>query len=568
MHVRTWTWIILGLLVLVIGRPVAVSSDQLPVLLDELTVAGNDFTAGTGQDFVVTANGLTLADAALTAVYTSPEIETPIAFNALVPHWTAAIPEGTTMDIMLRTRAAGDWSQWFHVHAHEDWLLPEEPVIVGDMITVPEADGTHRFVQFSVSFGREMSLLTPTLNAFALTFIDSTAGPTTEELVDQQQALDEAGDADGKTAGYARPAVVSRQVWCTDPACNYSDGLEYYPATHLIVHHTATSNSSSDWAATVRAIWRIHTNPPSDDCTICRGWGDIGYNYLVDRNGVIYEGHLNEDYHNLDVIGIHASAANTGSMGVALLGTFTTPEEDPVSSVPPQVMLNATANLLAWKASQRSIDVYGASRLPNVGWGLPQLMGHRDVYGGTSTLCPGGEVHKLLPWLRDQVAARLDYTAPYIAVDELSSAFTRSNTAWFEAPGGCGDNGHAYYAWSTTDPAQSTHWGEWRPVIPEDSRYWIWVYAPYCDTGRAETASATYQVYHADGIQTVTVSHQDNVGLWMLLGKFELKAGNSTIIRLTDLTTTDSDLGVWFDAIRVQNANSVPHAIMLPVILR
>jgi len=195
-------------------------------------------------------------------------------------------------------------------------------------------------------------------------------------------------------------------------------------------------------------------------------------------------------------------------------------------------------------------------------------MGHRDVHGGTGTLCPGGELHNLLPWLRDQVATRLNYTPPYITVDELSSAFSRSNTPWLEAPGGCGYNGHAYYAWTTTDPAQSSNWGEWQLAIPEDGRYWIWAYAPYCDTGRAETAGAIYEIHHASGIQQVTASHQANVGLWLYLGEFELLAGNSTRIHLTDLTTTDSGVGVWFDAIRIQQANSLPHAIMLPVILR
>jgi len=570
MRLKTWAFVKLGLLGFVIGWPAAVSSNQPPVVIEELTIAGADFKPGMGREYTVTASGLTIAGAAFTAVYTSSEIEAPIAFNAVVPYWRAIVPEGTTLEIRLRTRAAaGEWSQWFHLHAHDDWSLSGEELAIGDVITVAAEEETHRIVQFSASLSREMSLLAPRLNQFGLTFIDSTAGPTTAELLARQRALDEAqGAGNGEVAaGYARPAVVSRQVWCTDPACLYSEGLEYRPATHLVVHHTATSNSSSDWAATIRAIWRIHTDPPSPSCTICRGWGDIGYNYLVDQNGVIYEGHFNADYDELDVIGVHASAANTGSMGVALLGTFTTPAEDPVTSVPPPAMLNATADLLAWKASQRGIDVYGAARLPNVDWGLPQLMGHRDVHGGTGTLCPGGELHNLLPWLRDQVAARLNYTPPYVTVDELSSAFSHSNTPWLETPGGCGYNGHAYYAWSTTDPAQSSNWGEWQPAIPEDGRYWIWAYAPYCDTGRAETGGAAYEIHHADGIKRVTASHQANVGLWIFLGEFELKAGDSTRIRLTDLTATDSGVGVWFDAIRLQNANSLPHAIMLPVVI-
>lgn len=567
MQTKLHTLITLLGLLLAIQKPAATSLAQ-PILIDELTITEQDFTPGTGQDFTITARGLTIAGDAFTALYTSPEIETPIPFNAIVPHWLAATPGASALEIRLRTRAAASpWSQWFHLHPHDDWS-PDEAITVADLITVPAAAERHHFIQFSVTFSRDSSSLAPALNQVGFTLIDSTAGPTTAELLARQRALDEAGGRNGEATGYERPTVVSRQLWCTDPACSYSEGLEYHPATHLIIHHTATSNSSSDWVATIRAIWRIHTDPPSPTCTICRGWGDIGYNYLVDRDGVIYEGHLSQDYHNLDVIGVHASSANTGSVGVALLGTFTTPAEDPVTGVPPPAMLDATADLLAWKAGQRGIDVYGALRMPNVSWGLPQLMGHRDVYGGIGTLCPGGELHNLLPWLRDQVAARLNVTPPYVTIDEQSSAFSRSSGPWLEAPGGCGYNGHAYYAWSTTDPAQSTHWGEWRPPVPKDGRYWIWVYAPYCNTGRAETAGAVYQVHHARGVQTATVSHQDNVGLWILLGAFELEAGNSTLIRLTNLTNADSGVGVWFDAIRLQNANSLPHAIMLPVIIR
>ena len=70
-------------------------------------------------------------------------------------------------------------------------------------------------------------------------------------------------------------------------------------------------------------------------------------------------------------------------------------------------------------------------------WGLPHLMGHRDVYGGLSTLCPGGNAYNLLPYLRDQVAQRINFVSNYIYIDELSAAFTKSNNTWHEGPRGC-----------------------------------------------------------------------------------------------------------------------------------
>ncbi|RMH01444.1 MAG: hypothetical protein D6706_01760 [Chloroflexi bacterium] len=552
------TLILLSLIFLgAIWPEISVASNHSPqAIITELTYAGNTFPQTENTGILITDAGLTLADNVNTAVYLSPILTAPATFNVVIPQWIADIPDGTSMGIMLRTaKTPENWSEWFEIEAQPDWMLPGEPDTVGAMIAVPAADVTHQYIQVMISFGRYTDMPAPVLQQLRLTFIDATAGPTEEELLAQQQALDATNPAAETETAYPRPTVISRQVWCIYDDCNYTTGLEYEPVTHMIIHHTVSSNDSSDWAAVVRAIWNFHT--------YTRGWGDIGYNYLVDLNGVIYEGHNSEDYLNLDVVGTHAAIANAGGMGVALIGTFTTPEEYSVSGTPSQAMLDATADLLAWKASQRNIDVYDAARMVNTSWGLPQLMGHRDVYGGTATLCPGGNAYNLLPWLRDAVASRLNYVSPYIYVDELSGNFTKSNSTWHEGPRGCGNNGHSYYTWSTTDPAQSTNWGEWRPNVPENGRYLIEVYAPYCDTGAPETDGATYEIQHANGTSTVVVSHNNNVGLWMPLGEFDLQAGQNTVIRLTDLTATDSGRGVWFDAVRLkmvppQATNSLP----------
>lgn len=80
-----------------------------------------------------------------------------------------------------------------------------------------------------------------------------------------------------------QPAVISRAAWGADESYRFrADGTEksppvLYPIQKLIVHHTVTSNADPDPAATVRAIYRYHA--------IDRGWGDIGYNFLVDAGG-------------------------------------------------------------------------------------------------------------------------------------------------------------------------------------------------------------------------------------------------------------------------------------------
>jgi hypothetical protein len=185
-------------------------------------------------------------------------------------------------------------------------------------------------------------------------------------------------------------------------------------------------------------------------------------------------------------------------------------------------------------------------------------MGHRDVYGTTE--CPGEQAHAILPWLRDEIARRIGFVSPHVYVNETSGAFTKSNLGnWWTAPKGCGYNQHAYYTWSTTNPASSTNWGEWRPNLPTSDYYEVEVYAPYCDTGRGETYGARYEITHAGGTATVAANHQENVGLWMSLGTFYFNAGTSGKVRLTDITTTDSGRGVWFDDIRLRPSSALPN---------
>jgi hypothetical protein len=407
--------------------------------------------------------------------------------------------------------------------------LPGDELVTGDMLVVPADDVTHDRLQFRTHFRRQPGEAGPRLEAVRLTFIDASAGPTTQELIEQQKALSSPA-ATQATDSYPKPFVVSREAWCDDPACTYSDGLQYEPVTHLILHHTVTS-STGDSAATVRAIWRYHT--------FTRGWGDIGYNYLVDVNGVIFEGHLGGD----DVVGTHAAGANAGSMALSLIGNF-------VDVTPPQAMMEAAADLFAWKADQKDIDVYDAGYLPDVSWGLPKLMGHRDVYG--TTQCPGDKAHALLPDLRDAVAQRIGFTPPHLYYDEKEARtnFTRSASGWNIGPRACGIDTNAYYAWSTTDPGDDIYWAEWRPQVDVPGRYQLSVYAPYCYTQARDTNGAVYRITDANGSSTVTVDQEDNLGIWVPVGEYQF-GGTSSSVRLTNLTSTDDDWGLWADALRL-----------------
>ena len=176
------------------------------------------------------------------------------------------------------------------------------------------------------------------------------------------------------------PPIVPRSAWGADESLRRGTP-DYAPSVRFaIVHHTAGPNdySPSQAAAIMRGIQTYHVKS--------NGWNDIGYNFLVDRYGTVYEGR----YGGIDrnVIGAHARGFNTGSVGVAVIGTFAD------SAVPPAAS-RALEKLLAWRLDLAHVDpgatvsvVSGGSErfLPGVPVTLRAVSGHRDT-GQTS--CPG-----------------------------------------------------------------------------------------------------------------------------------------------------------------------------------
>ncbi len=149
----------------------------------------------------------------------------------------------------------------------------------------------------------------------------------------------------GPPSGYPKPTVYSRSSWNADAAvCNPS----FCTVTHIAMHHTAGASeyNSPNWstsAANVKAIQSYHM--------YTRGWCDIGYNFLIDVHGYIFEGRGGGD----DVRGAH-DGYNCGSMGVAMMGYFHTPYNQTLNTA----MKNSFCELGAWKCDQRNINPLGS----------------------------------------------------------------------------------------------------------------------------------------------------------------------------------------------------------------
>ena len=209
-------------------------------------------------------------------------------------------------------------------------------------------------------------------------------------------------------AGGARqPEVVTRAQWGADESMRKGTP-EFAPLSKLVVHHTVTENDDPDPASTVRAVYAYHTR--------ANGWNDIGYHFLVDASGRVYEGRFarsyrpgetptGEDESGRGVVGAHAKGINVGSMGVALLGNFTSAE-------PREPAVDSLVRLLAWKASRHGIDAHGSSPYRGSDGAtrtFPNIAGHRDV---GQTACPGGRLHQRLPDIRRRVAEGGGHPAP------------------------------------------------------------------------------------------------------------------------------------------------------------
>jgi hypothetical protein len=230
--------------------------------------------------------------------------------------------------------------------------------------------------------------------------INTTDGPL--EKVGERRA----GAADAATT------CRTRAQWGADEGLRFDRrGKEifvptFYDVQALTVHHTAGANDDPDPAATVRAIYRYHA--------VDNRWGDIGYQYLVDESGVVYEGRWSGEAstscadfaHQTGtdrmVTGAHTGGWNSGNLGIALLGDFTT-------EVPTIGAMAGLEDLLVDLSVRHSLEpeqrfYYDNPASDDVIW-AERIGGHRDY---NATECPGERLYEQLPVIRAAVAARVD----------------------------------------------------------------------------------------------------------------------------------------------------------------
>ena len=178
-----------------------------------------------------------------------------------------------------------------------------------------------------------------------------------------------------------RPKIYTRSQWGANERLRERGSPDYGTVKAGFIHHTVNSNSysSSQVPSLLRGIYAYHTQS--------RGWSDIGYNFLVDRFGRIWEGRYGGV--TRAVVGAHTLGYNEYSFALSAIGNFD------IKS-PPTAVTSAYAKLFAWKLSLYNIRadnprVYVKNRY------FRAISGHRDA---GQTACPGRYLYAKLPAIR------------------------------------------------------------------------------------------------------------------------------------------------------------------------
>jgi hypothetical protein len=382
---------------------------------DWVQTTAADFESGASWGIQVTQEGdgeLCLAAGETTGVFTSTVGIAAFPFNAVGAHWSAEVPPNSQLAVAVRVSADGvAWSAWYDISEVEQG----EDGRFYAVNLVPTKGG--RYFQYCLTM--QATAPPPTalgfstgslkLSEITLIYIDSTAGPDWAEAK-------AAARGEVSALGVPQPSIIPRSGWGANESY-MTWPPEYHPVRKIIVHHTVDYNYDPNPPQQVRDDYEYHA--------VGRGWGDIGYNYLVDWQGNIYEGR----YGGPDVIGAHAGGYNRGSVGIAAIGSYGNTEPPwPPSVEPPQALLDAIADLAAWECSRSLINPNEISYF--VDKTTYNIGGHRDY---NATACPGDYLYAKLPYLRDQIWQRIQaHTPQYLAqfLDHDTPTFMLANSTY------------------------------------------------------------------------------------------------------------------------------------------
>ncbi|MFJ8081789.1 peptidoglycan recognition protein [Streptomyces sp. NPDC096205] len=366
-------------------------------------------------------------------------------FSLVGVTWNGALKKlDGTAQVRTHSLRTGEWGPWYDLEL--DISPPDKPD--ADMrgasapMWVGPSDGVEVQVRHedgstgALPKGLEVSLVDPGVVTEAETKMDAP----------QPAAYAVSTTAEGSTTAEAaatvpQPPVVSRAEWGADETRS-PDPSEYNADIKAVfVHHTTGADyDCSESPAIVRGIYAYHTDPEPQG----NGWNDLGYNFLVDKCGTIFEGRKG----GIDkpVLGAHTYGFNRESTGISVLGNY-------VSGSASDAALEAVSRVAAWKLSLYGADpagtadlnagasqtnYFGKSFVAGTRYPFNRISGHRDGYNSE---CPGNGLYAQLPKIRTWAAGPVQD----LKLGSLTGATASGSTYYTK--------GSVTVRWSATTPA-------------------------------------------------------------------------------------------------------------------
>jgi hypothetical protein len=367
------------------------------------------------------------------ATFLSEVLIPDFSFDAVGIEWKEHQPEDTDLELLIRFQTEeGAWTSWQEVDADIDSKDGSDELREVDQLMPTQRS---KALQYKVYMLSDDGAATPRIQNLKFHYIDASVEEPTKkksaEVREVEPALQKSIFADQNLN------IIPRSHWGADETFRLSryfgvsheeeeevieieddsgkNGEEkslkelypeefeishtvkkdkngddlYWPQEYaenvnkIVVHHTASTKDLDNPKAAIRSIYYYHS--------VRRGWGDIGYNYIIDTDGRIYEGRAGGER----VVAGHARGFNTGSIGIAVLGNYQ-------ESAVPYEVLDSLGGLIKDKTDTYNIRSDSFSRFR--GEVSANVMGHRD---NAHTLCPGENLYDALPVLRKLVANNL-----------------------------------------------------------------------------------------------------------------------------------------------------------------
>lgn len=378
-----------------------VPSDPVDAHLEEISLTA---PSGHGMSGRITAEAKKATSAGDAVTVTS--LPQPVdGFGTVGLTWApgAVVPE-EAVRADVRTLEDGTWSDWQALDVHVDDHAPDPDSAEADgsrpgtmEAVVGEVDQVQtrlRLTGAQVPADLRLAVITPgeaEASRSESPEIETGADDAPEPVEGAQDttSAEEGEAATLSAAAYtAKPSIYSRRQWGADESVREAGPPDYHEVRGGFVHHTVNTNSYTrdQVPGIIRSIYAYHVQS--------RGWRDIGYNFLIDKFGRIWEGR----YGGVDrpVVGAHTSGYNSYALGASAIGNF-----DNVA--PPTALVNAFGTLFAWKLSLHGVrGNKGSTRIGDRTFSYA-IMGHRDA---GSTACPGRYLYAKLSTIRSQAGSK------------------------------------------------------------------------------------------------------------------------------------------------------------------